>query len=81
MNPGAFSNSGPLSWAMYLMRKGRTGGGLFGNSTSPSTIILSCLLSAVVELVCCVVACRFTSCFLRTVPKRPGATTGRFQHT
>lgn len=36
MNPGAFSNSGPLSWAMYLMRKGRTGSGLFGNSTSSS---------------------------------------------
>lgn len=36
MNPGAFSNSGPLSWAMYLMRKGRTGSGLFGKANSSS---------------------------------------------
>lgn len=34
MNPGAFSSSGPLSWAMYLMRKGRTGSGLFGKTNS-----------------------------------------------
>lgn len=34
MNPGAFSSSGPLSWAMYLMRKGRTGSGLFGKANS-----------------------------------------------
>lgn len=33
MNPAAFPGSGPLSWAMYLMRKGRTGSGLFGNFT------------------------------------------------
>ncbi|CAG12344.1 unnamed protein product, partial [Tetraodon nigroviridis] len=34
MNPGAFSSSSPLSWAMYLMRKGRTGSGLFGKANS-----------------------------------------------
>ncbi|KAM9766796.1 LOW QUALITY PROTEIN: runt-related transcription factor 1 [Menidia menidia] len=42
MNPGAFSGSGPLSWAMYLMRKGRAGAGLFDPApgrryTPPST--------------------------------------------
>ena len=49
MNPGAFSSSGPLSWAMYLMRKGRTGSGLFGKADSSwhltvivITLVLSC---------------------------------------
>ncbi|XP_034534101.1 runt-related transcription factor 1 isoform X1 [Notolabrus celidotus] len=46
MNPGAFSSSGPLSWAMYLMRKGRTGSGLFDPApgrryTPPSTTLAS----------------------------------------
>ncbi|XP_041709066.1 runt-related transcription factor 1 isoform X4 [Coregonus clupeaformis] len=46
MNPGPFSNSGPLSWAMYLMRKGRTGNGPFDPApgrrfTPPSTTLLS----------------------------------------
>ncbi|XP_071320360.1 runt-related transcription factor 1 isoform X5 [Trachinotus anak] len=47
MNPGGFSSSGPLSWAMYLMRKGRTGnGGLFDPApgrryTPPSTTLTS----------------------------------------
>ncbi|AWO95931.1 putative runt-related transcription factor 1-like [Scophthalmus maximus] len=40
MNPGAFSSSGPLSWAMYLMRKGRTGSGIFGKANySPHPVI------------------------------------------
>ncbi|XP_078099565.1 runt-related transcription factor 1 isoform X1 [Sander vitreus] len=46
MNAGAFSGSGPLSWAMYLMRKGRTGGALFDPApgrryTPPSTTLAS----------------------------------------
>ncbi|KAL6115568.1 runx1 [Pungitius sinensis] len=46
MNPGTFSGSGPLSWAMYLMRKGRTGSGLFDPApgrryTPPSTTLAS----------------------------------------
>lgn len=32
MNPGVFTSSGSLSWAMYLMRKGQTGTGLFGKA-------------------------------------------------
>lgn len=30
MNPGPFKASGPLSWAMYFMRKGRNNNALFG---------------------------------------------------
>lgn len=32
MNPGVFTSSGSLSWAMYLMRKGQTGTGFFGKT-------------------------------------------------
>ncbi|XP_054622611.1 runt-related transcription factor 1 isoform X2 [Dunckerocampus dactyliophorus] len=46
MNPGAFSGSAPLSWAMFLMRKGPTGSQLFDPSlgrryTPPSTTLAS----------------------------------------
>nr|XP_043875202.1 runt-related transcription factor 1 isoform X4 [Solea senegalensis] len=46
MNPGALSSSGPLSWAMYLMRKGRSGSGVFDPApgrryTPPSTTLAS----------------------------------------
>ncbi|XP_015251177.1 PREDICTED: runt-related transcription factor 1-like isoform X2 [Cyprinodon variegatus] len=46
MNPGALGSSGPLSWAMYLMRKGQAGGGLFDPApgrryTPPSTSLAS----------------------------------------
>lgn len=30
MNSASFKSSGPLSWAMYFMRKGRSGNALFG---------------------------------------------------
>lgn len=58
MNPGAFSSSGPLSWAMYLMRKGRTGSGLFGKANSSLTphshhhhLALLCQFSAFITFI------------------------------
>ncbi|KAJ4924064.1 hypothetical protein JOQ06_000306 [Pogonophryne albipinna] len=50
MNPGAFSSSGPLSWAMYLMRKGRTGSGLFEGRTQRQAGVSLKLIRQRVEL-------------------------------
>lgn len=69
MNPGAFSSSGPLSWAMYLMRKGRTGGGLFGKAYYSWHLIVIITWSCHAT---CVLLLRWTCCssvfFLSRIP-------------
>lgn len=53
MNPGAFSGSGPLSWAMYLMRKGRTGSTIFGKANSSCYLIVIIFTSSLFMPQCC----------------------------